>query len=266
MFYNQNGEIVSAVQLEMNNRSFLYGDGLFERLRLFNGKVFNRQNHYKRLSFALNELQLDISVSVDELFEQVEYLAHQNGLTSCSARISIYRNSGGLYTPETLLASYVIETMGEASDCFSLGDGLQIGVYDNHLKSKGLLSTIKSSSANLYVLASLEKKRKKLDELLLLNSDKRPIEGTNSNLFIFKEGKIFTSPLFEGPLLGCMRSLVLDHFAVEEVALNIKDIQTADEIFFTNCNGVRYVKKFGQYDDYTNTISKKVVKRLNSLI
>ena len=63
MFYNQNGEIVSAIQLEMNNRSFLYGDGLFERLRLFNGKVFNRQNHYNRLSFSLNELQLDISVS-----------------------------------------------------------------------------------------------------------------------------------------------------------------------------------------------------------
>ena len=266
MFYNQNGEIVSAIQLEMNNRSFLYGDGLFERLRLFNGKVFNRQNHYKRLSFALNELQLDISVSVDELFEQVDYLAHQNGLTSCSARISIYRNSGGLYTPETILASYVIETMGEVSDCFSFGDGLQIGVYDKHLKSKGLLSTIKSSSANLYVLASLEKKRKNLDELLLLNSDKRPIEGTNSNLFIFKEGKIFTPPLSEGPLLGCMRSLVLDHFAVEEVALNLKDIQTAEEIFFTNCNGVRCVKKFGQYDNYTNTISKKVVKRLNSLI
>ena len=126
MFYNQNGEIVSAVRLEVNNRSFLYGDGLFERLRLFNGQVFNRKNHYNRLSFSLKELQLNISVSIDELFEQVEYLAHQNGLTSCSARISIYRNSGGLYTPETLHASYVIETIREASNYFSLGYGLLI--------------------------------------------------------------------------------------------------------------------------------------------
>ena len=126
MFYNQNGEIVSAVRLEVNNRSFLYGDGLFERLRLFNSQVFNRKNHYNRLSFSLKELQLNISVSIDELFEQVEYLAHQNVLTSCSARISIYRNSGGLYTPETLHASYVIETISEASNCFSLGDGLQV--------------------------------------------------------------------------------------------------------------------------------------------
>ena len=266
MFYNQNGEIVSAVKIVMNNRSFLYGDGLFERLRLFNGQVFNRQNHCKRLSLSLKELHLDILVSIDELFEQVEYLANQNGLTSCSARISIYRNSGGLYTPETLTASYIIETMDEASDCFFSGDGLQIGVYDKHLKSKGLLSTIKSSSANLYVLASLEKKSKNLDELLLLNSDKRPIEGTNSNLFIFKQGKLFTPPLSEGPLFGSMRSLVIYHFSVNECVLNIKDIQTADEIFFTNCNGVRYVKKFGKYDGYTNTISKKVVKKLNSLI
>ena len=63
-----------------------------------------------------------------------------------------------------------------------------------------------------------------------------------------------------------MRSLVLDHFAVEEVALNLKDVQTADEIFLTNCNGIRYVKEFGQYNGYTNTISKKVVKKFNSLI
>ena len=101
---------------------------------------------------------------------------------------------------------------------------------------------------------------------MLLNSDKRPIEGTKSNLFIFKEGKIFTPPLSEGPLLGCMRLLVLDYFDVEELVLNLKDIQTADEIFFTNCNGIRYVKKFGQFEGYTNTISKKVAKKLNSLI
>ncbi|MBJ59963.1 MAG: hypothetical protein CMP64_05230 [Flavobacteriales bacterium] len=266
MFYNQNGEIVSAVHLDMNNRSFLYGDGLFERLRLFKGQVFNRQNHYNRLSFSLKELQLDISVSIDELFEQVEYLANQNGLTSCSARISIFRKSGGLYTPETLLASYVIETMGEASDCFTLRDGLQIGVYDKHLKSKSLLSTIKSSSANLYVLASLEKKRKNLDELLLLNSDKLPIEGTNSNFFILKDGNIFTQPLSEGPLSGCMRSLIISVLDVEENILRLSDIQTADEIFFTNCYGIRYVKKFGEYEGYNNTIAKKVVEKLNALI
>ena len=91
-------------------------------------------------------------------------------------------------------------------------------------------------------------------------------ERFSSNLFIIKEDKIFTPPLSEGPLLGCMRSLVLGHFAVEEAALNLKDIQTADEIFFTNCNGIRYVKKFGKFDSYTNKISKKVVKKLNSLI
>jgi len=63
-----------------------------------------------------------------------------------------------------------------------------------------------------------------------------------------------------------MRSLVLDHFAVEEAALNLKDIQTADEIFFTNCNGVRNVIKFRQFEGYNNIIAKKVVEKLNSLI
>ena len=91
--------------------------------------------------------------------------------------------------------------------------------------SYGLHSSIKK----LYLLSkkNICNQRKNLDELLLLNSDKRPVEGTNSNLFIIKEDMIFTPPLSEGPLLGCMRSLVLDHFVVKEVALNLKDIQTA---------------------------------------
>ena len=115
-------------------------------------------------------------------------------------------------------------------------------------------------------MASLEKKRKNLDELLLLNSDKLPIEGTNSNFFILKDGNIFTQPLSEGPLSGCMRSLIISILDVEVRILRVSDIQIADEIFFTNCNGVRYVKKFGQFKEYNNTITKKVVQKLNALI
>ena len=266
MFYNHNGEIVNSIQLNLSNRSFLYGDGLFERMRLFNGKVFNRQNHQNRLSFSLKEMQLNLSISVDELINQVELLATKNQLSSCVARISIYRDSGGLYTPITHSASYIIESIEQDSTCFQLSQGMKLGVCNKYLKAKGILSTIKSSSANLYVLASLEKKSKGFDELLLLNSDEYPIEGTNSNLFIVSQGNIITPPLSEGPLSGSMRSLLISSFDVREEVLKISDVQNAEEIFFSNCNGIRYVKKFGNIEGYKYTTAKLIVGTLNTLI
>jgi branched-chain amino acid aminotransferase len=266
MLYNQNGVIVRSVQLDMDNRSFLYGDGLFERLRLFNGNVFNKDNHHKRLSSSLKELQLNLSISVSELLNQVEFLANKNGLSNCGARISIYRNSGGLYTPNSLSASYIIESIQEQSNSFLLSDGIELGVYDKHLKTKGILSTIKSSSANFYVLASIEKKSKSKDELLLLNTDRRPIEGTNSNLFIVKDGNIFTPPLSEGALSGCMRSLIISSFKIEEKSLRLSDVECADEVFFTNCNGLKWVKKFNNKNTYSSQTSRKIIEVLNGLI
>lgn len=267
MLYNHNGKYVSSVQLEMNNRSFLYGDGLFERLKLFNGKIFNKENHHKRLSFSLKELKLQLPVSVSELLIQVELLASENRLPSSGVRLSIYRNAGGLYTPNTLKSSYIIETLKDSSDCFQLDTGMRLGVYSKHLKSKGILSTIKSSSANIYVLASLEKKHIDMDELLLLNTERRPIEGTNSNLFIVtKEGMVLTPPLSEGPLSGCMRALIIDNLEVQEQVLNLLDIENAKEVFFTNCNSVRFVKQFGEVNSYENTTSELLVNKLNTLI
>ena len=266
MLYNQNGLIVNSVQLDMSNRSFLYGDGLFERLRLFNGKVFNKDNHHKRLTSSLLELQLNLSISVSELLNQVESLANKNGLSTSSARISIYRNSGGLYTPNTLSASYIIESIEEQSNSFQLSDGIDLGVYDKHLKAKGILSTIKSSSANFYVLASIEKQSRGQDELLLLNTYRRPIEGTNSNLFVVKDDNILTPPLSEGVLSGCMRSLIISTFEIEEKSLLLSDIENADEVFFTNCNGLKWVKKFNNKNSFSSQTSRKIIEVLNGLI
>ena len=267
MFFNYNGKLVKSVQIDIDNRSFLYGDGLFERLRLFNGQVFNRTNHLKRLIFSLEKLSLTLPISVDHLFDKVEQLAQTNYLSASSgARITIFRNAGGLYTPQTTMATYIIESFRDDDTCFVLDEGIRLGIYDRHLKPKSTLSNIKSSSANFYVLASLEKKENMLDEVLLLNDEKRPIEGSNSNIFIVNNNKVFTPPLSDGPLAGCMRSLLLKQFDITEKTIEIKDIHDADEIFFSNCNGIRWVSVFGSKTNYQNEVSTQVVEFLNTLI
>ena len=64
MLYNHNGKLCETVEIGVNNRSFLYGDGIFERLRVFNGKVFNHDNHKKRLSYSLEQLELNLEITI----------------------------------------------------------------------------------------------------------------------------------------------------------------------------------------------------------
>jgi len=267
MLYNHNGKLCQAVSLEMINRSFLYGDGIFERLMVFNGHIFNRENHKKRLNFSLSELDLQLALSTEELFEAVEQLAKVNKLEkSCSIRLSIYRNSGGLYTPSSSSASFLIESSVSSQNAFVFSDGLKLGVYDKNKKSASSLSTIKTTSAVLYVLASIAKRDSHFDELLLLNNFDRPIEGTNANLFIVKNGKLITPPLSEGPLAGSMRALILENYKTEENALEIDDILQAEEIILTNCNAIRWISHFSDQSHYTNSKTKEIIAFLNTLI
>ena len=267
MLYNHNGKLCEAVEIEMNNRSFLYGDGIFERLLVFNGKIFNRENHKKRINFSLSELDLDLQITTEQLLESIEELVEVNKLAiSCCVRLTIYRNSGGMYTPLTNSASFLIESSAKNEQSFVMSDGLKLGLYDKHKKSSSALSTIKSTSAILYVLASLKKRESKEDELLLLNDFNRPIEATNSNVFIVKQDKLITPPLSEGALAGSMRALIIDNFEVEELALEMDDFKGAEEIFLTNCNGLRWVCQFEEKTDFTNSKTKEIVEFLNGLI
>lgn len=267
ILYNHNGTLCEDVKIGVNNRSFLYGDGLFERLRVFNGKVFNRENHKKRLHYSITELELTLQVSIDRLLDSVEELVKKNKIEkSSSVRLTIYRNNGGKYTPNTNEASYLIETLAISEESFTFSEGLSLGMYDKYKKSPSAISNIKSSSAILYVLASNLKRASDCDELLLLNDYNRPIEGTNSNLFIVKNNKLFTPPLSEGPLAGCMRALILDSFDVEEKKLEKFEVESADELILTNCNGVRWVSRFEDKSDYTNGKTKELIAFLNGLI
>ena len=110
MWYNWNGDWVKELSLSKDNRSFRYGDGFFESMRVFNGKIFNQSAHEKRFSETLQVLQLRLSCSVSELFEQLQKLIEKNKITEGGkARITISRSDGGKYTPISNNVNYLIE-------------------------------------------------------------------------------------------------------------------------------------------------------------
>lgn len=267
MWYNDNGLFVDNVSVDFNNRSFKYGDGLFESLRLFEGRIFNKESHSKRLVKSLDILQMTLNVSVSELLGFVELLALKNNLSKGSkARIIIYRKGAGLYMPDKLDCGFFIE-ISPSENQFSLNqNGLILDYYTQHLKSSNILSTIKSTSSIFYVLASIARQQKSVDDLLLLNNKNCIIESSNSNLFIVKDDKIITPPLSDGCLDGTMRSFVLDHFEVSQQSLFFEDILSCSELFLSNCNGIRWVKKLGLFESSSSFVSGLVVQKCNDLI
>lgn len=267
MLYNHNGTYCDNVSLDPINRSFLYGDGFFESMRLFNGNIFNRKYHVKRILDSLSVMHLSLEISVEELIAQVEELSKKNKLElGSTARLTIFRNEGGLYTPTSTNAKFLISNKSHSHNSFLLDEGISLGICQNYTKSAQPLSYLKSTSALTYVMASIEKQSQGKDELLLLNQCSRIVEATNANVLIVKDEKVMTPPLTDGGVSGTMRSLLMEHFLMEEKSLTTADLKAADEIALCNCYGIRWVTDFDGLNHYVAKKSKEMVSLLNSLI
>lgn len=267
MLHNYNGTYSENISINITNRSFLYGDGFFESIRIFNCQIFNKNNHHNRIQYALSKLNLKLEISIDELFLQLEVLAKKNKVKLGGlARISIFRNEGGLYTPTTTDCSYLIKAEPVLTNIFELSGGIKTAICDGYIKPQQPLSSLKSSSALTYVMAALEKKNRGLDELILLNQASNVVEGTNSNIFIVKNDQIITPPIQDGAVNGTMRALLLNCFNIHEKTLVESDLIKADEIFFTNFKGLRWVKHLKNHSQYCSKKSVEINRFLNSLI
>lgn len=260
MWYNYNGNIVQKGSFNYNNRSFRYGDGFFESMRVFNGKIFNRKAHENRLEKSLSVLKLSLEKPISRMFEEIEFLLGKNDIFKGGfVRLMLYRDAQGGYTPSTNNAAYWIECSKCNSNQFELHEKpIKTVFFTEHKKLSSKLSNIKSNNALLYILASIHAKELSADDAILLNEKDNIIESTNANLFLVKEGNLYTPPLADGPLDGTLRSLILQCFEVEERSVSIADYKVADEIFLTNAHSIRFVKE--------GLKVREVVQHLNSLI
>ena len=110
MWYNENGKLVESVSFDSNNRSFKYGDGIFETIRIFNGKIFNKENHLRRIVYSLKVVKISLPISASDLLHLAIDLASKNGIFNGGLRISIYRYSSGKYSPDSSEGRFFIES------------------------------------------------------------------------------------------------------------------------------------------------------------
>jgi branched-subunit amino acid aminotransferase/4-amino-4-deoxychorismate lyase len=272
---NLNGKLHQEFEpvILANNRAFRYGDGLFETIRVATGKIRFLDRHLSRLVSSMELLKMDVPPFFNVPFfeEKIAELLTQNKITEGGrVRLTVFRNEGALYEPETNAVSYLIEASPIDHNLYMLNEnGLVVDLYNEFKKPLNRMSCIKSNNALVYVMAGIFKNENKLDDCILLNERFNITEAISSNLFAAKNGVLYTAPIAEGCLDGIMRSEILNiakenRIAVYEVTMAMNVMLNSDEIFLTNAiRGVRWVGTY-RAKKYSNKMAEKLISLLNA--
>ena len=271
---NYNGQLLSDTTTVSNsNRAFLYGDGIFETLKVVNNKVLFLEDHYFRLMASMRIVRMQIPANFTLEFIEKEILDLVNELNiSASARIrfTVFRNDGGFYLPSTRTISYLIQaTFLENKQYEILQNDYEVDLYKDFFISKQLLSTIKTTNKMINITGSIFADENGLQNCLLINNEKNVVEALNGNLLMIMNNKLITPPISEGCLNGIMRKQILEiarkteGLEVIEAPISPFDLQKADELFITNViSGIIPITKYRK-KEYQSNVAQELLKKIN---
>jgi branched-chain amino acid aminotransferase len=274
---NFNGEIVEDnTSLSINNRAFLYGDGVFETLKIVNNKILFLEDHYFRLMASMRILRMEIPMNftMEYLEGEILKLAKINQLErSARVRLTIFRNDGGYYLPTSNEISFLIAIKPLEKELYSIeNETYEVELFKDFYITKHLLSTLKSTNKIINITASIFAKENGYNNCLILNDSKNIVEAINGNIFMVVGNKLITPPISEGCLNGIMRKQILalakkiDHLEVLEEVISPFDLQKADELFITNViSGIQPISKYRK-KEFTNQLSKDLLARFNAVV
>ena len=273
-YVNNNGEVLSneSYVLRSGNRAHLYGDGIFESIRIINGKPINLANHINRMMEGAKKLKMRVPSFYDLAFfeEKINELIEKSGIShGGKCRISLDRSTGGTYLPESNEVEFLIEVLPLDNYGFVLNKkGKEVDIFTEYKKQNDSLANYKTKNGLIYVLAAIAAKEKDLDDYLITNTTNGIIEATSSNLFVVSNGVLYTPGLEEGCLAGTMRMQVINlalknGIKVYECNILPQNLLVADEIFLTNAiSGLTWVSGY-RTKRYFNNVARKLVDLLN---
>lgn len=273
---NFNGNITAEENILTQNRAFLYGDGVFETVKIINNKILFLEDHYFRLMASMRVVRMEIPMNFTMEFfeEQILNLVQEKGISaSARARITVFRNDGGLYLPKTNEVSYLINASSLENTLYVINTAqYEVDLYKDFYVSKQLLSSIKTTNKMINVTGNIFAHENGLANCLLINDTKNVIEGLQGNLFMLTGKKLITPPVSEGCLNGIMRKQILalakkvEGIEVVEEIISPFDLQKADELFLTNViMGIQPITKYRK-KEFTSNLAHLLVQKLNETI
>jgi branched-chain amino acid aminotransferase len=273
---NFNGDSSAQENLLTQNRAFLYGDAVFETVKIVKGKILFLEDHYFRLMASMRILRMEIPMNftMEYFEEQLLSVVENNGYSSSArARITVYRNDGGYYLPTTNEISFLIHASPLENQFFVLEDKeCEVDLYKDFYISKQLISSLKTTNKVIHVTASIYADENGFDNCILLNDSKNVVEVLQGNLFMLQGNKLITPPVAEGCINGIMRKQVLalakkvEGLEVVEEVISPFDLQKADELFFTNViKGIQSITKYRK-KEFATTMANLLLQKLNESI
>ncbi len=275
---NVNGKIVSNSDISLeNNRGFLYGDAVFETVRVLDSKVLFIEDHYFRLMSSMRILRMEIPMEFTMEYFQEEILKTAQTLESkpsaVRVRFTVYRDASGKYLPSSRKVAYIATAEELEGSVYDFAEvTCEVELYKDFYVTAHLLSTLKTNNRLINVTGSIFADENGYQNCFLLNDSKNIVEALNSNIFVVKDKVVKTPPLSDGCVKGIMRKQVIEllekhpDYTLEEVSISPFELQKADEIFLTNViSGVQAVTKYRK-KEFKNDLAKDLVNRLNAKI
>jgi branched-chain amino acid aminotransferase len=236
-YYDEKGARISVF-----DHGLLYGDGIFEGIRAYNGRVFKLKEHIDRLFYSAKAILLEIPMSHANVMRAVVETCRRNRIRDGYIRLLVTRGIGTLglnpnrcKRPSVIIIADRIQVYPEAM--YEKGLSIITVPTVRNLHS-ALNPAIKSLNYLNNILAKIEANNSGCEEAIMLNAEGFVSECTADNLFIVKEGQLFTPPLSAGALYGITRRVVMDlavqrGLQVSEPNLTRYDLFNADECFLS---------------------------------
>ena len=235
-----NGQFVPETQavIPVNDRGFMYGDGLFETMRVCGGKPFRITQHLERMMRGADFLKIKCPFAPKELQQFADQLIGENQMPDAILRVTLTRGPGKRgYTPEADGKPTVVMTLHTAPP---LGKSIRWNLVTSSFRvlAADPLAAFKTMNKLTHIMARIEAVEKGADEALLINSNGEVAETASGNLFWIHNGNICTTPTGCSVLPGITRAVVLEicqtlGLPVNERVIKPEAVRSSEGIFIT---------------------------------
>jgi branched-chain amino acid aminotransferase len=240
-----NGHFVAREQAQVSvfDHGFLYGDGIYETMRAYEGKIFLLNKHLARLKHSADSISLKLPLSLDKIGNALNESLRVNKLKEAYVRIQCSRGPGEIGLDPSLCVAPTIVIITKPFHDYPASyyeRGVSVAIVKTRRNHPlALPPSIKGTNFLNNILAKIEAIKARAYEGVMLNWEGFVAEGTISNIFMVKKGVLHTPHLDTGILKGVTRDLVLrlakrKKIPVKETMLRPKDLLSADESFITN--------------------------------
>jgi branched-chain amino acid aminotransferase len=234
---------IDKANISVFDRGFTYGDGLFETMRAYSGKIFRLEHHLDRLFSSAHSIFIELPITRNEIQSAIYTTLKLNNLSNSIIKLIITRGEQCLefnidYNLPPTVVILTRPLMIISDDKYKKGVGIK--VYKNSaIRTQGISSQIKSCNYLSNIIIREKALRENFFEAVLLDQNNNVTEGSISNIFIIKNNQLKTPLLNESILNGIMRNAILElcienNISYKEDLITEKDLYDADEIFLTN--------------------------------